>query len=90
MVTASDRGQISANIGQTDPELVCLFDLDGNGVINAADRGQVSAEIGNCTPLKNYQNGSGLNEAGTGPDPRFPQPQEFRGLGTTCAEVSCD
>ncbi len=90
VVTASDRGQISANIGQTDPELVCLFDLDGNGVINAADRGQVSAEICNCTPLKNYQNGSGLNEAGTGPDPRFPQPQEFRGLGTTCAEVSCD
>jgi hypothetical protein len=72
VVNAADRGQISANIGQTGNDQVCLFDLDGNGAINAADRGQVSANIGLCTALPNYMNGSGLNAAGDGPDPRFP------------------
>ncbi len=90
VVNAADRGQISANIGQTADDLICQFDLDGNGVINAADRGQVSANIGACSALPNYQNGSGLNAAGDGPDPRFPGGGgDFHGVGTTCAETVC-
>lgn len=82
VVNAADRGQISANIGQTANDLVCQFDMDGNGVINAADRGQVSANIGSCTALPAFMNG-------VGPDTRFPQPS-FLGSGTTCAGNPCD
>jgi subtilisin family serine protease len=90
VVNAADRGFISANIGQTVPEFLCLYDMDGNGVVNAADRGFVSANIGQCVPLPNYQNGSGLNAAGDGPDPRFPaQSGEFQGYGTTCDSITC-
>jgi hypothetical protein len=74
-VNAADRGQISANIGQTSNDLLCRFDLDGNGVVNAADRGQVSANIGLCNALPAYQNGDG-------PDPRYTA--TWQGAGTTC------
>jgi hypothetical protein len=87
-VNAADRGQISANIGQTANDLLCQFDLDGNGVVNAADRGQVSANIGLCNSLPNYQNGSGLNAAGNGPDPRFPSSSTFLGAGSDCAQCA--
>ncbi len=90
VVNAADRGQISANIGQTGNDQLCRFDLDGNGVINAADRGQVSANIGLCNPLPNYQNGSGLNAAGDGPDPRFPSSSTFLGAGSDCAACADD
>lgn len=86
VVNAGDRGFVSANIGQTDASLVCVYDMDGNGIINAADRGFVSANIGLCTPLPDYQNGSGLNNGA--PDPRFGT-ATFQGLGTTCAETVC-
>jgi hypothetical protein len=89
VVNAGDRGFISASIGQTDDDTVCRFDMDGNGLINAGDRGFVSANIGLCSPLPNFQNGSGLNAAGTGPDPRYPSGQ-FQGNGTTCASSPCD
>jgi hypothetical protein len=87
VVNAADRGQISANIGQTARDLVCLYDLDGNGVINAADRGQVSANIGTCQTLPDYQNGSGLS--GGLPDPRFPAPV-YQGDGSDCGSVTCN
>lgn len=77
VVNAADRGQISANIGQTGNDQLCQFDLDGNGAINAADRGQVSANIGLCTALPVYMNG-------TGPDPRFTA--TWQGAGTTCPD----
>jgi hypothetical protein len=77
VVNAADRGQISANIGQTSNDLLCLFDLDGNGTINAADRGQVSANIGFCTALPNHMNGNG-------PDPRYSA--TWQGAGTTCPD----
>ncbi len=86
IVNAGDRGAVTANIGQTDPALLCVNDLDGNGVINAADRGVVSANINRCVALPDYQNGSGLN--GGSPDTRFGA-AEFHGPGTTCAQVSC-
>ncbi len=97
VVNAADRGQISANIGQTGDDQICRFDLDGNGVINAADRGQVSANIGLCNPLPNYQNGSGLNAAGDGPDTRFGgggggplvPGGEFAGYGVLCEDCPC-
>ena len=69
VVNPGDRGFIAANIGQTSNELICLYDLDGNGIINPSDRASVSANIGLCTPLPDYQNGSGLN--GGVPDTRF-------------------
>jgi hypothetical protein len=85
VVNAGDRGHISANIGNTDPISLCLFDLDGNSVINAGDRGVVNANVGLCTPLPDFQNGSGLNHGV--PDTRFPA--TFNGLGTTCDVVVC-
>ncbi len=88
VVNAADRGQISANIGQTGNDQLCLFDLDGNGAINAADRGQVSANIGLCTSLPNYMNGSGLNAAGDGPDPRFPGTPGEESCFSTAVTVS--
>ncbi len=81
LVNAADRGFVSANVGETDPELVCAYDMDGNGAINAADRGFVSANVGLCSPLPDYQNGSGLNNGA--PDPRFGSAQ-FLGFGTDC------
>ncbi len=87
VVNSADRGTISANIGQTDPDLVCQYDLDGNGVINSADRGQVSANLGSCVARPDYQNGSGCNN-GVCPDPRFPT-GDFRGVGTSCPGA-CD
>lgn len=81
-VNASDRGQVSANIGQTAYRLLCQFDLDGNGAINAADRGQVSANISTCNALPDYQNGSGLN--GGVPDSRFSL-GSYMGHGTDCS-----
>ncbi len=90
IVNAADRGFVTANIGRFEPELLCRFDMDGNGVINAADRGQVSANIGSCNSLPNYQNGSGLNAAGNGPDPRFPASDGvFQGYGTYCDMTTC-
>jgi probable HAF family extracellular repeat protein len=86
VVNAADRGFISASIGLTDERLVCQYDLDGNGFINAADRGFVSANIGLCTPLPDWQNGSGLNHGVS--DTRFGMVQ-FMGAGTTCGEVTC-
>jgi hypothetical protein len=86
VVNAADRGFISANVGETGHDLVCKFDMDGNGVINAADRGFVSANIGLCSPLPDWQNGSGLNHGV--PDTRFGTAQ-FMGVGTTCASVVC-
>ncbi len=86
VVNAADRGAVSANIGQADAALVCVFDLDGNGVVNAADRGAVSANIGLCQPLPDFQNGSGLN--GGNADTRFGSAQHMGG-GTTCDEVIC-
>ncbi len=88
VVNAADRGTISANVGQTSNDALCLYDLDGNGAVNAADRGQVSANIGVCTPLPFYQNGSGLNAAGNGPDPRYDR-GEYQGNGSTCAGSPC-
>ena len=76
VVNGSDRGQISANFGSTEPDILCLLDLDGNGIINASDRGFVSASFGSCHPLPNYQNGSGLNADGSGPDQRFDLPPD--------------
>ena len=70
VVNPGDRGIISANIGQIDYELICLFDLDGNGVINPADRGIISANIGLCSPLPDWQNGMGLGFNGE-TDTRF-------------------
>lgn len=87
VVNAGDRGVISANFGQTAPQLVCICDLDGNGVINPADRGVVSANIGLQTPLPDFQNGSGLNNGM--PDGRFPPGGVFYGPGTQCASVMC-
>jgi hypothetical protein len=81
IVNAGDRGFVSANVGESTPQLVCLYDMDGNGIINAADRGFVSANIGLCSSLPDYQNGSGLN--GGVPDPRFGG-AVFLGLGTDC------
>jgi hypothetical protein len=86
VTNAGDRGAVSANIGQDAEVLVCLFDLDGNGVINAGDRGIVSANIGLCTPLPDFQNGSGLNQGS--PDGRFAV-RVFMGGATTCGSVSC-
>jgi hypothetical protein len=86
VVSAADRGLVSASVGQTDPILVCINDLDGNGVVNAADRGFVSANIGGCSALPDYQNGSGLN--GGSPDTRFGT-AAFIGGGTACAAVEC-
>lgn len=86
VVNAGDRGVVTANIGQSDEILICLYDLDGNGIVNAGDRGVVTANIGLCTPLPDYQNGSGLNNGV--PDTRF-APPTFMGGATTCAGVSC-
>ncbi len=88
-VNAGDRGFIAAAIGQGAFDLICRFDMDGNGFINAADRGFVSASIGLCGPLPNYMNGSGLNGAGDGPDPRFPR-GTYAGNGTSCATTTCE
>jgi formylglycine-generating enzyme required for sulfatase activity len=85
VVNAGDRGAVSANIGQEHHLLLCIYDLDGNGVINAADRGFVSANIGLCSPLPDYQDGSGLNHGL--PDPRFSM--TFLGPGTSCEEAAC-
>jgi hypothetical protein len=74
VVNAADRGAVSANMGATDPILVCHADMDGNGVVNAADRGFVSANIGQCHDLPPYMSG--------GTDTRFPG--TFRGQSTTC------
>jgi hypothetical protein len=63
-----------------------LYDLDGNGTINAGDRGFVSANINGCAPLRDFQNGSGLNSGI--PDTRF-QPPTFFGAGSTCGGVTC-
>lgn len=87
LVNPGDRGSVSANIGRGEAVLLCVFDLDGNGVINPGDRGIVSANIDACAPLPNYMNGSGLNAAGDGPDPRFVA--TFMGVGTTCENVDC-
>jgi hypothetical protein len=88
VVNAGDRGIISANFGQTDPDLLCRYDLDGNGVVNPADRGVVSANLGQCVPPPDFQNGSGCNN-GACPDPRFPAPPTFHGCGSRCATTSC-
>lgn len=87
VVTPADRGFISANINNASAEAICLFDLDGNGTITPSDRGYVAANVGVCTPLPDFQDGSGLN--GGAPDGRF-GPSAFMGAGTTCAEVACD
>src|SRR3989344_5635093 len=68
-VNAGDRGFVAANIGQTANDLICLYDMDGNGFINAADRGFIAANIGLCTPLPDFQDGSGLNHGAI--DTRF-------------------
>lgn len=86
VVNAGDRGFITAAIGRSEPELVCLYDLDGNGVINAGDRGFVSAGVGLCTPLPDWQDGSGFNHGV--PDPRFGV-AFFMGAGTQCESVTC-
>lgn len=85
-VNAGDRGFVSANIGQSTFTLLCRFDMDGNGFVNAGDRGFVAANVGVCTPLPDWQNGSGLNHGV--PDTRFPAPT-FMGAGTTCETVTC-
>lgn len=84
-VNAADRGFVSAAIGQSSNEDICRFDLDGNGVVDASDRGFVSANIGGCSPLPDFQNGSG--QSGGDADPRFPAPTFSPGL--TCDEVDC-
>lgn len=86
-VNAADRGFISANIGQTSPLMLCLYDMDDNGTINAGDRGFVAVNIGLCEPLRNFQNASGLNPAGTGPDPRYVG--VYMGDGTQCTSGTC-
>lgn len=86
IVNAADRGFVSANVGGTSAEAVCLYDMDGNGVVNAADRGFISANIGGCSPLPDYMNGSGLN--GGAPDARFDQ-ATFHGVGSSCGTVIC-
>src|SRR3989344_2620797 len=68
-VNAGDRGFVAANIGLEDSVLKCLYDMDGNGFINAADRGFIAANIGLCTPLPDFQDGSGLNHGAI--DTRF-------------------
>src|SRR3989344_1784840 len=88
IVNPGDRGFIAANIGQTDYNLICRFDLDGNGVINPADRGFVSANIGLCTPLPDYQNGSGANH-GIYPDFRFVSPPTNMTNHTICQSNMC-
>ncbi len=80
-VNAGDRGFVAAAIGQTAPELICTLDMDGNGFINAGDRGFIAAEIGLCSPLPDWQNGSGLNRGV--PDARF-------GAPTFTPETGCD
>jgi hypothetical protein len=85
VVNSGDRGFISANQGQTHPQLLCQFDMDGNGVINAGDRGFISAAAGLCEPLPDWMNGSGLNHGV--PDPRFSA--TYGGDGTTCETVAC-
>jgi hypothetical protein len=85
VVNAGDRGFVSAGIGQTAPELICTLDMDGNGTINAGDRGFIAAEIGLCTPLPDWQNGSGLNNGA--PDARF-GPPAFT-AGAACQDVNC-
>jgi hypothetical protein len=87
VVNAADRGFISANVGQTAPDLVCLYDMDGNGVINAGDRGIVSANAGLCTTLPDYQDGTGTN--GGLPETRFDAAVQYQGDGTNCAASSC-
>ncbi|MCC6380982.1 MAG: hypothetical protein IT304_00660, partial [Dehalococcoidia bacterium] len=87
LVNPGDRGVISANIGQTNRDLVCQCDLDGNGVVNPGDRGFIQALDGLCAPLPPYMNGTGLNAAGDNHDNRFPP--IFLGLETTCATVTC-
>ena len=84
VVNAADRGFISANIGASQRDLVCRYDVDGNGVVNAVDRGFVSAEIGLCTPLPDFQDGSGLNNGQ--PDTRF-APTFL--TGQTCLTAIC-
>jgi len=87
VVTAADRGFISAALGQTSPALICQYDLDGNGFINAGDRGFVSATIGLCVELPSWQNGSGLGAGGEA-DTRFGT-ATFMGGGTSCGDVVC-
>lgn len=86
VVTAADRGFVSAAIGQTGHGLICQYDMDGNGFINAADRGFISAAIGRCVDLPDFQNGSGMNHGM--PDSRFGA-AEFMGAGTVCADNPC-
>lgn len=86
-VAASDRGFISANIGETSAPILCQYDMNGDGVITPSDRGFVSANIGLCTVLPDYQNGSGLN--GGVADPRF-GPVVFMGPGPSCQSVICE
>jgi len=71
VVNPGDRGFISDYDSPTTTTWdICRFDLDGNGFISPGDRGFVSANIGRCTPLPDYQDGSGCNH-GVCPDPRF-------------------
>ncbi len=87
VVTAADRGFISAAIGQSAAAQLCQYDADGNGFINAGDRGFVAAAIGLCLDLPDWQNGSGLGADGQ-PDTRFGT-ATFMGAGSTCGEVVC-
>ena len=66
----------------------CYGDVDGNGFVNPGDRGFVAANIEPCSPLPNYQNGSGMNAAGDGPDGRFAAPV-FLGVESLCEMSSC-
>lgn len=86
VVTPADRGFISANVGATEPAILCQYDLDGNGVVTVSDRGFVAANIGECVALPDYQNGSGMN--GGMADTRFPRPI-WLGAGTDCDTATC-
>lgn len=91
VVNSADRGFVSASTGATAPSALCMYDLDGNGFINAADRGFVSAATGLCTPLPNFQNGSGCNGPNC-PDPRFTgagYTGNYIGDGSDCASLPC-
>lgn len=85
IVNAADRGIISANLGATDPALICLTDVNGDGMVNAADRGQVSAHIGGCEQLPAFMNGSAYDNAAA--DGRFAG--AFEGMGTGCETGAC-
>lgn len=85
VVTPGDRGFISANLGETDDVLICLYDLNGDGAVSVQDRGFVSANVGVCEPLPDFQNGSGLN----GGVPDFRYDGFFVGTEVSCEDANC-